>query len=248
MAKTLLMLATFGLEIIEVGGTLALHAQAGDDVHAAVLLSRAESRPQVKAGAEILGVKTTQFLGFNYGEVMPDVPSKLKLVRLLREIRPNLLITQDPEHSYHDLDPDRRLAMLLYLESIALAGRDWRVEECGGFAPHHVGEIYYMSPETPNCVVEIGATFALKQKALNELGFQLAFTAQSLKGRLNDGVLRNILPNYDALKENNLELGRALHHEMDKALAMNHGILSHSGAAMAEAFRHQNPFRLDRLL
>ncbi len=29
MPKTILMLATFGLEIVEVGGTLALHAQGG---------------------------------------------------------------------------------------------------------------------------------------------------------------------------------------------------------------------------
>src|SRR5512141_1088121 len=98
------MLATFGLEIVEVGGTLALHAQAGDQVHAAVLLSRPESRPQVQRAAELLGVRSTQFLGFDYGAFELDVDSKLKLVRLFREVRPDILITQDPEHSYHDLD------------------------------------------------------------------------------------------------------------------------------------------------
>lgn len=248
MSRTILMLATFGLEIVEVGGTLALHAQAGDSVHAAVLLLRAESRPQVTEAAKILGVQSTQFLGFNYGEVMPDVPSKLKLVRMFREIRPDILITQDPEHSYHDLDPDRRLAMLLYLESVALAGRDWRVEECGGQPPHTIGDLYYMSPEHPNCVVEIGATFALKQKALDSLSYQLTFSAQVMRERMGDEVLRSILPNYDELQSDNLELGRTLSHEMDKALAMNHGVLSHSGAALAEAFRHQGPFHLKKLL
>ena len=39
-----------------------------------------------------------------------------------------------------------------------------------------------------------------------------------------------------------------LDHQMDKALALSPGILSHSGAGMAEAFRHQGPFRLERLL
>lgn len=248
MSNTLLMLATFGLEIVEVGGTLALHAQAGETVHAAVLLARPESRPQVTEAAKVLGVQSIQFLDFNYGEVMPDVPSKIKLVRLFRELRPNLLITQDPEHSYHDLDPDRRLAMLLYLESIALAGRDWRVAECGGSAPHTIDNLYYMSPEQPNCVVEIGATFAVKQKALDCLGSQLSFTAQVMKERMSDDLLRNILPNYEELQADNLELGRALHHVMDKALAMNQGILSHSGATLAEPFRHQGPFRLEKLL
>lgn len=61
-------------------------------------------------------------------------------------------------------------------------------------------------------------------------------------------ALRNILPDYEAVRGDDLELGRALHREMDKALALSHGILSHSGAGMAEAFRRQGPFRLERLL
>lgn len=248
MPRTILMLATFGLEIVEVGGTLALHAQAGDAVHAAVVLCRPESRPQVSEAASLLGVQSTQFLDFAYGEVQPDVPAKLKLVRLFREVRPDILITQDPEHSYHDLDPDRRLAMLLYLEGVALAGRDWRVEEAGGHAPHHIGDIYYMSPETPNCVVEIATTFELKQRALDSLGTQLAFTAQMMKMRLGDATLRHIVPHYDTLRDDDLELGRALHHSMDLALAMSHGVLGHTGAAMAEGFRHQGPFKLPHLL
>ena len=247
MSKTVLMLATFGLEIVEVGGTLALHAQAGDNVHAAVLLSRESSRPQIEQAAKILGVQSVQFLGFNYGEVQPDIPSKKKLVRLIRELKPDILITQDPEHVTHDLDPDRRLAMLLYLEAVAIAGRDWRIEELGGFEPHAIHHIYYMSPETVNCIVEIGSTFALKQKALDVLGFQLAYSAQVTKERICDAVLRGIIPAYDSLKHDNLELGRALHHEMDRALAMYHGIVGHSGAALAEAFRYEGQFVLDKL-
>ncbi|WP_299429293.1 PIG-L family deacetylase [uncultured Meiothermus sp.] len=244
--KTILMLATYGLEIVEVGGTLALHAQAGDAVHAAVVLSRPQTRPQVEQAAQILGVKSVQFLDFQTGETQLDTPSKTRLVRLIRETRPDLLITQDPEHSYADLDPDRRLLMLLYLEAAALAGREWRVEECGGFRPHLIRDLYYMSPENPNCVVEIGATFALKQQALQVLEGQLAFTAQLLRGRLDPASLQTIVPDYAALGD--LELGRALHREMDKSLALYHGLLSHAGATLAEAFRHQFPFRLERLL
>lgn len=248
MAKTILMLASFGLEIVEVGGTLALHAQAGDAVHAAVLLSREDSRPQIMEAALRLGVRSTQFLMFDTGEVQPDLPAKRKLVRLFREIRPDILITQDPEHSYHDLDPDRRLAMLLYLESVALAGRDWRLEECGGYEPHSIGDIYYMTPEHPNCVVEIGATFALKMQALNMLSYQLSYSAQVARERIGDEVLRYLLSNYDEVKGDDLEMGRTLLLEQEKALAMYHGFIGHSGAALAEAFRHQGPFKLGKLL
>jgi hypothetical protein len=51
MPKSILMLATYGLEIVEVGGTLALHAQGGDAVHAAVVLSRPQTRPQIEQAA-----------------------------------------------------------------------------------------------------------------------------------------------------------------------------------------------------
>lgn len=247
MAKTVLMLATFGFEIIEVGGTLALHAQAGDAVHAAVLLSRPEVRSQITQAAQILGIPSVQFLDFAYGEVQPDVASKMRLVRLFREIRPDILIMQDPEESQHDFDPDRRLATLLYLEALSVTNRDWKVAECGGYAPHTIPDVYYMVPEHPNCVVEIGSVFAIKQKALSASGYQLAFTAQSLKERLGDEVLRHIVADYDAVRDDNLELGLALHSEMEKARAMNYGLLGHSNAGLAEPFRHEGPLKLTRL-
>jgi LmbE family N-acetylglucosaminyl deacetylase len=246
MPKTILMLATFGIEIVEVGGTLALHAQAGDNVHAAVLLSRPESRPQVQEAAKILGIKSVRFLEFNYGEVMPDPPSKVRLVRVLRELRPDIVITQDPEHVTHDLDPDRRLAMLLYLESLAVSNRDWRIEECGGFAPAPMPKIYYMWAERPNCVVDIGATFQQKMRALKMLQYQLGFTAHALKERMGEKVLRDIVPNYDEHKDESA-LGWALHSEIERANAMYHGIVGHSGAGLAEAFRRDGVFKLDGL-
>ncbi len=247
MPRTLLMLATFGLEIVEVGGTLALHVAAGDTVHTAVLLSRDDSRPHTTAAAAVLGVEPPQFLDFLLGEVQVDVPAKQQLVRLFRTLRPDILIAQDPEHSYHDLDPDRRLAMLLYLEAVALAGRDWRIAECGGYAPHTIRDLYYMSPASPNCVVDIGATFARKQAALACLGYQLEYTAQVYKERLGAPVLRSIVPDYDSLESDDFALGSALHRAFDLAEALHHGAAGHSGAGLAEAFRHQGPFNLPHL-
>lgn len=245
MPRTILMLATYGLEIVEVGGTLALHAQAGDHVHAAVVLTRPQAKPQVQKAAEILGVKSLRFMDFQVGDVQLDIPSKIKFVQLFRQVRPDILITQDPEHSYADLDPDRRMFMLLYLEAAALAGRDWRNEECGGFAPHLVRDIYYMTPSNPNCVVEIGPTFALKQKALDVLESQMAFSAAIIRKRVDPVALEHIVPGAQGLDD--LELGRALLHEMDRSLAIYQGLGSHTGATLAEAFRHQFPFRFDRL-
>lgn len=243
-----LMLASFGLEIVECGGALARHVQAGDQVHAAVLLSRPESRPQVAEAAGILGIKDVEFLNFPYGDWSVDVPWKERIVELVRRVRPNVVITQDPHHAQHDLDPDRRLIALLYTESFALAGRDWHIEECGSHDPHLVDAIYYMTPEHPNCIVEISDTFELKQKALAVLGSQMAFSAQMIENKTSADLLRQVVKDYDHLAEDKVQLGLALHRQFDLALVLVNGLAGHSGAVMGEAYRREGSFVLDRLV
>ena len=242
-----LMLASFGLEIVECGGTLALHVQADDKVHAAVLLSRPESRPQVTEAASILGIGEVEFLGFPYGGWTLDVEWKQKIVELVRRARPDIVITQDPHHAQHDLDPDRRLIALLYTEAFALAGRDWELEACGGHAPHLVQAIYYMTPEHPNCVVEISQTFALKQQALAVLGTQMAFSAQMIEQRTTPETLRFVVPEYDRIKDDKQALGLALHQQFDRSLALVNGLAGHSGAVLGEAYQREGVFVLESL-
>lgn len=245
---TILMLASFGLEIVECGGALARHVQAGDDVKTAVLLSRPESRPQVVEAARILGIEAVEFLDFPYGEWTVDVAWKESIVELVRRVRPDIVITQDPHHAQHDLDPDRRLIALLYTESFALAGRDWHVDACGGHDPHLVKSIYYMTPEHPNCIVEISQTFALKQQALAVLGYQLAFSAQMIERLATKETLRQVVPDYDELTADKRALGLALHRQFGKALSLVNGLAGHSGAVMGEAYRREGAFVLDALL
>lgn len=245
---TVLMLASFGLEIVECGGALARHVQAGDDVKAAVLLARPESRPQISEAAGILGIEGVEYLDFPYGEWTVDVAWKERIVELVRRVRPDIVITQDPHHAQHDLDPDRRLIALLYTESFALSGRDWHNEACGGYPPHLVKAIYYMTPEHPNCIVEISQTFELKQKALAVLGHQLAFSAQMIERIAEKDTLRQVLPDYDELTQDKRALGLALHGQFDMALALVNGLAGHSGAVMGEAYRREGAFVLDHLL
>lgn len=242
--KTLLMLATYGLEIVECGGTLAKHARAGDRVYAAVALARPEYREQIRRAAAIFNVDVS-FLDFQYGEIAADLPSKSKLVQLIRSVRPQIVITQDPEHSLLDLDPDRREAMTLYLEACALASREWKVAECG--QPHLVKSVYFMAPEHPNCLIDISEVFPLKEQALAQLQGQLAFTAQLFCQRVSEEALRSLLPDYDRVKADPLELGRALHREMHRAFHLYHGVWSHSHTVLAEPFRCLSPVELEYL-
>lgn len=242
-----LMLASFGLEIVECGGALAAHVKAGDEVEAAVLMARKESRDQIRQAAAILGIEKVEFLDFPSGEYTVDVQWKERVVKLIRRVRPEIVITQDPVHAQHDLDPDRRTIALLYPESFALAGRDWHVEQCGGYPPFHVGSIYYMTPEEPNCIIEISEFFEKKQEALKVLSYQMAFSAQSIRERAPEAVLRYVVPNYDDLLKDPAALGLAFHTQFDKSLALYHGLGGHSGAVLGEAYRREGPFVLEKL-
>jgi LmbE family N-acetylglucosaminyl deacetylase len=243
----ILMLASFGLEIVECGGALAKALKAGDNVHAAVLMSRPESQPQIREAARLLGIEDVEFLGVKNGEVVVTPEAKEPIVELVRRTKPDVMIMQDPEHAQHDLDPDRRMIALLYAESLAVASRDWRIEECGGHAPHPIPAIYYMTPLSPNCVVEISDTFAIKQKALEALAFQMSFSAESIKQRANVEAIRHIVDDFDQLADDNTALGLALHRQFDRSLALYHGLAGHSGAVLGEAYRREGEFVMERL-
>jgi LmbE family N-acetylglucosaminyl deacetylase len=243
----ILMLASFGLEIVECGGALAKALRGGDEVHAAVLMSRPEVEPQIREAASILGIVDVEFLGVRNGEVVVTPEAKQPIVELVRRTKPDVLIMQDPEHAQHDLDPDRRMIALLYAESLAVAGRAWRIDECGGHPPHPVPTIYYMTPSNPNCVVEISDTFAIKQKALEALSFQMTFSAESIKRRADVGAIRHIVEDFDQIGDDDTRLGLALHRQIDRALALYHGLAGHSGAVLGEAYRREGPFVVDRL-
>ncbi|HEV8339743.1 MAG TPA: GlcNAc-PI de-N-acetylase [bacterium] len=241
---TILLLATFGLEIVECGGALAGNADRGGRNEAAVLLVRSESRSQVERAAAILSTGV-RFLEGRYGEIEPSVEMKRTLVGVIRAVRPDIVITQDPEHSFDDLDPDRRPAMILYLEALALAGRDWQVEEAGGAPPHAVQTIYYMTPSRPNCLVDVAPAWERKGQALAELRSQLTFSGQTFR-RLLGKDLGLLVPGHATMDD--LSLGTAAHRELDRAVQLYHGLPSHGQFALAEAYRRHGPFHLETLI
>ena len=191
---SLVMFATFGMEIVECGGAIARHVRAGGTAYAAVAFARAEAKPQVRRAAEILGIRDVRFLDLDIGDVQSNAETKLPLVRLVREWKPNIAIMQDPVHAFGDLDPGRRDIMNVYMEALALAGRSWRDEECGGFTPHQTHAIYYMTPSAPNCVVDVAPVWQLKEQAMDQLGSQMAFSGAHYKQMFSTETLKVLAP------------------------------------------------------
>jgi hypothetical protein len=242
----ILLIATFGMEIVECGGALVKNVQAGGKSYAAVVLAREESKPNIQAACRVLGVDV-QFLDFTYGDVTVDAASKRTLVRVIRQIKPDIVICQDPEHSFDDLDPDRRQAMILYLESIALASRDFALEDMPGLHPHPIPALYFMTPSRPNCVVNVADVWELKEKAMAQLKSQMAFSGQVLRQKLGDKGVRALVGLSTTWKDD-AELGTLLHREMDRAFHLYHGLLTHGNYALAEPYRRLGNFHFERLV
>ncbi len=243
---TILMLATFAMEIVECGGALVKNARAGGRSHAAVALCRPENRQDAARAAEVLET-SVEFLDFEYGHLAPEAGPKKKLVGVIRRVRPDICVMQDPEHSFHDLDPDRRLAMILYLEALALASRDFALEDLPGLEPCPIPTVYYMTPERPNCVVNVADVWEVKERAMNCLRGQQQFTASVLRQRLPAAALESLVGS-ELARAGDLELGRALHSVLDRSFHVYHGLLSHSRYALAEPYRRQGSFELERLV
>lgn len=244
--QKVLFLGVYGMEVVECGGALAKNVANGGESHATIMLCRETSQPQVRKAAEELGVNVS-FLNFEYGTVDLSVESKLKLIKVIREVKPDIIITQDPEHSFHDLDPDRRPAMTLLLESIALSSRDFKLEETPGLDPHPIPTIYYMTPHHPNTVVDISSVWEKKEKAMSMLESQMEFSGMHFNEMLDSSAAEIIAPGFTSLNSN-FEKGRAIHKALDKAVHIYHGLATHGHFALAEAYRREGNFHLQELI
>lgn len=246
MGVRMLLLGVYGMEMVECGGALALNAKDGGQSFASIMLAGEQTRRDVTKAAEVLGVEKVYFSDFVAGEVDFDRESKIKLVRIIREVKPDIIITQDPEHCQVDLDPDRRPAMTLLQESIALASRNFALEEMPDLAPHPIPTIYYMSPMHPNCILNIADVWDLKEKGMDVLESQMNFSGQHFERTLAPKELEVICPGFDKL-ESYYEKGRRVHSAIDRALHMYWGIGGHGSYALAEPYRREGLFEFTEL-
>ena len=240
--KKILLLGVYGMEMVECGGVLCKNALAGGQSHAAVFFAGPEMRTDLEKAAAILGC-STEYLDFDIGTLSGSPEERLAVANVIRRFRPDIVITQDPEHCVRDLDPGRRPAMTTLLEGMALAGRAYRVPEdlspWGGFT------VYYMTPETPNCLVDITDVWDRKTAAMDALDSQLEFIGQLVAG---SGLpYGRLIPGYDGLTTD-LDRGRAVKELWDRSYHLYHGSTGHNRVFLSEDFRKDSLFCLDMLI
>jgi LmbE family N-acetylglucosaminyl deacetylase len=170
------------------GGTVAKLAAAGSEVIYCVLTDgakggrendeegdalRAAREDEQRAAADILGVRNVQFLHFTDGELenTPDV--RRALVKVIREVQPDTILSWDPAANAFDnparYHRDHRVAAeAVYDATVPAAGNDLYFPELvtAGFAPLEPRQFWFFGSEQPDLVVDISETGDVKKRAL----------------------------------------------------------------------------------
>ncbi len=169
MAGTMAVLTGQG---VDVSYCLVTSGDAGGDASTLSREERAAIREaEQTAAAKAVGVTDLTFLRWPDGQVEPTLELRKAITRVIRERRPDLIITQSPERNYeriHASHPDHMAAGEATLRAVYPDARNPHafpelLEE--GFAPHTVPAVWVGS-STPNLVIDITDTFDQKIAAL----------------------------------------------------------------------------------
>lgn len=176
-------------------GTAALWAKHGSDVTYVVLTDgnigshdpemTAEKLAQIRreeqsAAARVAGAKQCYFMGEPDGRLQPTLELRKKLVRLIRQHKPNVVVCGDPNFYYSDTyinHPDHRNAGQVALEAVFPSADSplifpELVEE--GYEPHKVNYVYIsFGRRESNLYIDISETIDTKIEALRKHKSQL---------------------------------------------------------------------------
>ncbi|HXT38255.1 MAG TPA: PIG-L deacetylase family protein [Chloroflexota bacterium] len=121
-----------------------------------------------QAAADSLGVSSVTFLHQEDGALAPTIANREALARVIRRVRPRVLITHDPWRPYQ-LHPDHRAAGFLSTDAF-IAARDHlycpELFATEGLEPWDVPEIWFYVPAEVDHFVDIEPSLELKIAAI----------------------------------------------------------------------------------
>jgi LmbE family N-acetylglucosaminyl deacetylase len=165
-------------------GTVALWTKAGIEVHYCIVTDGQEGgfepdrdraeipavrRAEQTTAAEHVGVRDVHFLGYADGAVEPTHDLVRDITRLIREVRPQRLLTQSPERWWSRMQvshPDHLGAAEATVRAFyPAAGNPYAFPDLGVEA-WDVGELWMMEHRETNHYVDITDVFDEKMTAL----------------------------------------------------------------------------------
>jgi LmbE family N-acetylglucosaminyl deacetylase len=193
---------------ISAGGTLAAWADAGAAVHVLITTrgDKGSSDPdadtdalaqlrieETDAAGKVLGLAGHLHLDYSDGELTDDLPLRERIVRIVRELQPEVVLCPDPTavffgDSYYN-HRDHRVTGFATLDAIAPAAGNphyFPQHLAEGFAVHHVRAAYLTGTLEPNCWVDTTRTQDRKVDALFKHASQLVETGDWFREFLRD--------------------------------------------------------------
>lgn len=170
-------------------GTMAKYAAAGAEVHYLILTDGSKGSSDLKmstlelvklredeqrAAVKIIGGKSVEFLGFPDGGLEVTMELKKQIARVIRSIKPDIVITMDPSMLYSSKlgfinHPDHRAAGQATLDAVFPLARDhlsFPELFADGYEPHITPTVLLINFDSRNYVVDITDTFETKIAAL----------------------------------------------------------------------------------
>jgi len=189
--------ATWVEEGIEVTYCLVTDGDAGgfDDTPRELMASL--RRAEQTAAAAVVGVADLRFLGYPDGQVYPTYELRRDLSRVIRQVRPQRLLTQSPERAWDRIGashPDHRATGVAAVDAVYPDARNpfahpqLRAEE--GLEAWTVHDLWLMGSPTADHYVDVTDTFERKVAALREHVSQTAHM-DDLPGLLRGWLSRN---------------------------------------------------------
>jgi LmbE family N-acetylglucosaminyl deacetylase len=145
------------------------------------LSTLAETRQrEQRAAARAVGVHEVVFLGYPDGQLEPTREVRRDVSRVIRQVRPDLVLTQSPERNYERIrasHPDHLAAGEATLRAVYPDARNpYAHPELleAGFEPFEVPEVWLMAAPRPDRAVDVTAVFDKKLAALASHRSQIA--------------------------------------------------------------------------
>src|SRR6266446_1318125 len=179
------------------GGTSALWAKQGKKIVWVVMTDGAEGsevpslidtdlmltrEQEQRMACEVLGVQAVEFLRFQDGHLTNTEEARKAVVRLIRQYRPRVVITHDPNQHIFAPDPNEKPDETAYINhtdhratgNIVLDAifppvgnpRSYRELLAEGLLPYQVHEIYLFHTGPVNTYIDISETIELKARGL----------------------------------------------------------------------------------
>jgi LmbE family N-acetylglucosaminyl deacetylase len=155
--------------------------------------------------AAMIGAKAVHFLDRADGYLVPDLDLRRDVVRLIRRLKPTVLVTCDPQTlfaTYGINHPDHRAAGQVVLDAVfPAAGNKAYFPEllAEGLAPHMPKEVWVSLTNQPNTVVDVTETWPIKLEALlhhqSQIGDVEKFKARMASRHTEDSTDEN--PRYE---------------------------------------------------